>query len=113
MSDSLDPKRASVDSVLFGAHRPKSSLQGDWREFFPEIIGRGDRINKVLETVSKIAASDSAVLIYGESGTGKELVAAAIHRLSQRSARPFVPINCSAIPENLLESELFGHEKGA
>jgi transcriptional regulator with PAS, ATPase and Fis domain len=70
-------------------------------------------MTKVLELVSKVARSDSAVLVLGESGTGKELIAAAIHRLSPRSHRSFIPLNCSAIPENLLESELFGHEKGA
>jgi transcriptional regulator with PAS, ATPase and Fis domain len=99
--------------LLFrGKGRP--GLQyGDWQELFPEIIGRSPTMLKALETVAKISHSDSAVLISGESGTGKELIASAIHRLSSRSARPFVAINCSAIPENLLESELFGHEKGA
>jgi DNA-binding NtrC family response regulator len=70
-------------------------------------------MSTVLETVTKIARSESSVLINGDSGTGKELIARAIHRLSGRSHKPFIAINCSAIPENLLESELFGHEKGA
>ncbi len=87
--------------------------QESWRHAFPEIIGRSQPMLKVLETVSKVARSDSAVLILGESGTGKELIAAALHRLSQRTDRRFITINCSAIPENLLESELFGHEKGS
>lgn len=85
----------------------------NWRQCFPEIIGRSGSMTKVLELVSKVARSESAVLVLGESGTGKELIASAIHRLSPRSHKPFVPLNCSAIPENLLESELFGHEKGS
>ena len=68
---------------------------------------------EILEKVKKVAATDLPVLIYGESGTGKELVARAIHDASGRAEGPFIPINCGAIPENMLESELFGHEKGA
>ena len=85
----------------------------NWRECFPEIIGRSRALANILETVSKISRSDSSVLIYGASGTGKELIAAAVHRLSARAHKRFVPLNCSAIPESLLESELFGHERGA
>ncbi|MEZ4741260.1 MAG: sigma-54 dependent transcriptional regulator [Bdellovibrionota bacterium] len=85
----------------------------NWRDQFPEIIGRSHLMAKVLETVSKVAKASSPVLILGESGTGKELIAAAVHRLSPRCHNNFVAINCSAIPEDLLESELFGHEKGA
>lgn len=83
------------------------------RECFPEIIGTSRAMQQVLLTVRKIARSSLAVMIGGESGTGKELIAAALHRLSPRSAKRFVAINCSAIPDSLLESELFGHEKGA
>jgi transcriptional regulator with PAS, ATPase and Fis domain len=83
------------------------------RDSFTEIVGRSASMVQTLELVSKIAKSDGSVLVYGESGTGKELIASAIHRLSPRSTKRFVAINCSAIPEDLLESELFGHEKGA
>jgi len=77
------------------------------------IIASGEEMLKVLRTIEKIAPTDVAVLLRGESGTGKELLAQAIHKLSARSREPFVPINCAAIPETLLESELFGHERGA
>jgi len=80
---------------------------------FSEIIGNSLQITTVLSVVADIADSDTAVLIEGESGTGKELIARAIHANSPRQAKPFIPINCSAIPETLLESELFGYEKGA
>ena len=80
---------------------------------FPEIIGRSRAIENVLRTIIRIADSEIPVLIRGESGTGKELVAAAIHRLSQRNRMPFVCENCGAIAEQLAEAELFGHEKGA
>ncbi|MFN2420195.1 MAG: sigma 54-interacting transcriptional regulator [Gemmatimonadota bacterium] len=77
------------------------------------IIGRSDAIKEVLERVAQYAPVQSTVLIEGESGTGKELVARAIHDLSPRAARPFIAVNCAALTETLLESELFGHEKGA
>lgn len=92
---------------------PVSRVTENWQQAFPEIVGRSRSMSTVLETVTKIARSESSVLINGDSGTGKELIARAIHRLSGRSHKPFIAINCSAIPENLLESELFGHEKGA
>ncbi|HEY2988018.1 MAG TPA: sigma 54-interacting transcriptional regulator [Candidatus Binatia bacterium] len=79
----------------------------------PEIIGKSPHLTEVLDLIAKVAPTDSKVLITGESGTGKELVANAVHRLSQRCNKPFIKINCAAIPEALLESELFGHEKGA
>ena len=79
----------------------------------PEIIGRSRQITEVLDLVVKVAPVDSRVLIMGESGTGKGLIANAIHRLSPRKDKPFIKLNCAAIPEGLLESELFGHEKGA
>jgi DNA-binding NtrC family response regulator len=77
------------------------------------IVGQDPAIQEVTRMVRKVAPSSSTVLIQGESGTGKELVARAIHRHSPRATRPFVAINCSAIPENLIENELFGHERGA
>ncbi len=80
---------------------------------FGKIIGYSDAMKKIFDTVRKVASSDSTVIIYGESGTGKELVAKAIHFNSERSGFPLVAVNCGAIPEDLLESELFGHEKGA
>jgi two-component system response regulator GlrR len=80
---------------------------------FANIIAKSDKMQRVLEAVSRIAKTDSTVYIHGESGTGKELIAKAIHLASDRKDRAFVAINCAAIPETLLESELFGHEKGA
>jgi Nif-specific regulatory protein len=80
---------------------------------FDEILGNSPQMVEVLKTVADVADTDATVLIEGESGTGKELLARAIHFNSSRSKKPFVPINCSAIPETLLESELFGYEKGA
>jgi two-component system NtrC family response regulator len=80
---------------------------------FAGMLGTSSQIQEVFAAIRKVAASDAAVLVVGESGTGKELVARAIHRESQRAQGSFVAINCGAIPENLLESELFGHEKGS
>lgn len=80
---------------------------------FEKIIGRSDALTEVFKLIEKIANTSSSVLIHGESGTGKELIARAIHYNSNRADGPFVAINCSALPENLLESELFGYVKGA
>src|SRR3990172_1876356 len=77
------------------------------------MIGTSDKIHRVFAAIRKVATTDVPVLIFGESGTGKELTAKAIHERSIRKEGPFVTINCGAIPETLLESELFGHEKGA
>ena len=78
-----------------------------------KLVGESRQISQVEEFISRVAQSDSTVLIRGESGTGKEVVARSIHRSSPRHQRPFIAINCAAIPETLVESELFGHEKGA
>lgn len=83
------------------------------RQNFNKIIGYSDCMKKVFDTIDKVSNSDSTVLITGESGTGKELVARQIHFKSDRRNQPLIPVNCGAIPEDLLESELFGHEKGA
>ena len=80
---------------------------------FEEIVGRSQALRTVLQEIETVAPTDSTVLIYGETGTGKELIARAIHNLSSRSANSFVKLNCAAIPTGLLESEMFGHEKGA
>jgi formate hydrogenlyase transcriptional activator len=80
---------------------------------FAQIIGNGASLRRVLRQVETVAPTDSTVLIYGETGTGKELIARGIHDLSARRSKPFVKLNCAAIPTGLLESELFGHEKGA
>jgi formate hydrogenlyase transcriptional activator len=78
-----------------------------------EIVGESPLLQSVLEQVNLVAPTDATVLVLGETGTGKELIARAIHRLSNRSARPFIRVNCAAIPASLIASELFGHEKGA
>jgi PAS domain S-box-containing protein len=80
---------------------------------FEEIIGKSKRIEEVLHAVERVAETDATVLILGESGTGKELIARAIHNISLRRGRPLVKVNCAALPAGLIESELFGHEKGA
>src|SRR4030043_602074 len=89
----------------------KLELKG--RYSLPNIIGISDKMQEVFEAVRRVAHSKATVLLYGESGTGKEMIAKAVHYLSQRAKWPFVKFNCASIPEGLLESELFGHEKGA
>ena len=80
---------------------------------FEQVVGNSAALESVLEQVERVASTDSTVLIQGETGTGKELIARAIHNISSRCGRSFVKLNCAAIPLDLLESELFGHEKGA
>jgi len=85
----------------------------DHSSMFDEIVGSSEPMRQVLRQVAKVAPSDSTVLILGETGTGKELIARALHSCSNRSTKPFVRVNCGAIPQSLIASELFGHEKGA
>src|ERR1700758_4223734 len=80
---------------------------------FPRIVGEHASIREISQQIQKVAATDSTVLLLGESGTGKELCARAVHHLSPRREQPFVALNCAAIPEGLVENELFGHERGA
>ena len=93
----------------------KLYLEGEIRSElkFEEIVGKSEALRRVLEQVETVAPTDSTVLIYGETGTGKELIARAVHNLSSRQSNGFVKLNCAAIPTGLLESELFGHERGA
>ena len=111
------PKKRSIDKLEQFTHmfdQVTSVLSRiDARHFFPEIIGESIAIRGLLSLIMKVAPSDSTVLILGESGTGKELVATSIYQHSPQKDGPFIKLNCAAIPEELLESELFGHEKGA
>ena len=91
----------------------RTSNQDSYARRFEQIIGNSSALEAVLEQVERVAPTGSTVLIQGETGTGKELIAHAIHNISSRCGRPFVRLNCAAIPLDLLESELFGHEKGA
>ena len=91
----------------------RTSDQYSYERRFQQIIGNSPALEAVLEQVERVAPTGSTVLIQGETGTGKELIAQAIHNISSRCGRPFVRLNCAAIPLDLLESELFGHEKGA
>lgn len=97
-------KWVPIDHSDSDGHRPSG---------FDRIIGQSPGMLKILQLVDKVAPSDSAILIQGESGTGKELIARAVHERSRRAHRPFVAINCGAFPDNLLESELFGHLRGS
>jgi DNA-binding NtrC family response regulator len=105
-------RNALKEKRLFQENRYlRQELREKYR--FENIVGKGDAIEQVFRMMEKVARTDSSVLITGESGTGKELVARAIHFSSERSGGRFLPINCGALPENLLESELFGYKKGA
>jgi formate hydrogenlyase transcriptional activator len=113
----LENQRAASEIVAFKERltEERGFLEGDVRGegHFAEIIGESPTLKSVLNLASVVAASNATVLVLGETGTGKELIARAIHRMSQRKDRNFVKVNCAAIPTGLLESELFGHEKGA
>ena len=95
------------------ASNARSNQQGVGKQRFVEIIGNSPALESALADVEQVAPTDSTVLVLGETGTGKELIARAIHNISPRCRGPFVKLNCAAIPFDLLESELFGHEKGA
>jgi two-component system response regulator HydG len=105
--------RRAVDDRRLREENRRLRVAVEQRFGFENIIGRSRALQRVFEQVRAVAESDASVLLVGESGTGKELVSRAIHHNSPRSQHPFVAVNCAAIPENLLESELFGHEKGA
>jgi two-component system response regulator HydG len=106
----LSLKRAVRHRMM---HAELAALRGAGSEAFEGMIGTSQAMQQVFETLARVAPSDSTVLITGESGTGKELAARALHARSPRARKPFLAINCAAIPEALLESELFGHAKGA
>jgi two-component system response regulator PilR (NtrC family) len=104
--NALEKRRLTTENILLKREMASQSS-------FAQLVGQSDAMQKVFDVVRKVADSKSNVLICGESGTGKELVARAIHYNSARSTLPFVAVNCSAVPETLLESELFGHMKGS
>ena len=104
--NALERRRLTTENMLLKREMASQSS-------FAQLVGQSEAMQKVFDVVRKVADSKSNVLICGESGTGKELVARAIHYNSARSVRPFVAVNCSAVPETLLESELFGHMKGS
>ncbi|MCL4813879.1 MAG: sigma-54 dependent transcriptional regulator [Vicinamibacteraceae bacterium] len=115
----VDPERLRqlLDQIIDRreTRREVAALRQQLRDHgsFGRIIGNSASVRRIYRTIEQAAPTNASVLIWGESGTGKELVAQTIHQLSPRAAAPFVPINCAAIPETLLESEIFGHEKGA
>ncbi|MCX7822476.1 MAG: sigma-54 dependent transcriptional regulator [Syntrophobacterales bacterium] len=113
----LSSKEASLKKIIDSLKEALLQSNGIYEEsqqpYFEEIVGASPPMKKLYRLIDRVAQADVTILITGESGTGKELVAQAIHRRSKRRDKPFVPINCGAIPEELLESELFGHEKGA
>ncbi len=104
-------KALEKSSIVHENRALRAQVQGAFR--LGDLIGKGPRMRAVMELVRRVASGRSSVLITGESGTGKEMVARALHESGDRATYPFVTVNCGALPENLMESELFGHEKGA
>lgn len=109
-----------TDKVLMEQEQAKLKAQNQYLQEeikyhhnFEEIVSKSKNFHKVLQEIEQVASTDATVLILGESGTGKELIARAVHNISNRSKRPLVKVNCATLPANLIESELFGHEKGA
>ncbi|MBZ5563003.1 MAG: sigma-54 dependent transcriptional regulator [Acidobacteriia bacterium] len=115
----VDPKRLQVElRNCLARHEGERQLEAAHRKlrdlgFLGSLVGRSKKMQEVMSLVAMVAPSRASILITGESGTGKELVARTVHQLSPRHAQPFVAVNCAAIPESLMESEIFGHEKGA
>lgn len=115
----LDPKRLQVElRNCLERHESERQLEAAQRRlrdlgFLGSLVGRSKKMQEVLSLVSMVAPSRASILITGESGTGKELAARTVHQLSPRASKPFVAVNCAAIPETLMESEIFGHERGA
>ncbi|MES1167669.1 MAG: sigma-54 dependent transcriptional regulator, partial [Oleiharenicola lentus] len=101
--------RTQADSKSAAGYKPVINTD----EHKEGIVGASSAMQSVFKVIGQFAASDASVMITGESGTGKELVARSLHRHSHRAAKPYVAVNCAAIPENLIESELFGHERGS
>lgn len=112
--EALDTALARIGSVTQSAPPPAPASTAAWRDrYAPGMVGESPALHTVFSVLSRVTTSDCSILVQGETGTGKELVARAIHASSGRGAKPFVAVNCAAVPENLMESELFGHSKGA
>ncbi|HLP48011.1 MAG TPA: sigma-54 dependent transcriptional regulator, partial [Candidatus Kapabacteria bacterium] len=113
----LDELKIIIDRAIYKTNIEKENIELKSRltdkEKFENIVGKNQKMLDIFEMIDNISHTDSSILISGESGTGKELIARAIHNKSGRSGGKFISINCGALPENLLESELFGHTKGA
>src|ERR1700720_4703499 len=107
------PRSSLSSRRLWGSNLMKVVDQDRRARRFEQIIGSSSALKVVLEQVERVAPAETTVLIHGETGTGKELIAHAIHNASPRSGKPLIKLNCAAIPFDLLESELFGHERGA
>src|SRR6202790_3619802 len=112
-SASGPPRRSFMAAYVGAFERVESGGQKPNPRRFEQLIGKSRSLEAVLEQVERVAPTDSTVLIQGETGTGKELIARAVHNVSSRCGRSFIKLNCAAIPLDLLESELFGHERGA